>query len=149
MSRDNVKQDVEEAEVNPFTIVKEGKSPKLSPKAKDFLQYQISFKEGDEEFYIRVSGNSSSGLFSKSWIRLEDIFALLDEQVGKTMKSAVLKPVISGGSSNSCGFLAAILRTISLLEPVPDNVFLHRVSERYETVKIELRALASDSDLED
>lgn len=62
------------------------------------------------------------------------------------MKSAVLKPVVAGGSSNSVGFMASVLRTISILEPVPDNVFLHRLSERYETVKTELRALAAESD---
>ncbi len=79
-------------------------------------------------------------------MRLEAIFALLDDQVGKTLKSTALKPVITGGSSNSSGFLAAILRTISILDPVPDNVFLHQVSERYEVVKTELRALASNPD---
>ncbi|CAH6874985.1 MULTISPECIES: hypothetical protein [Vibrio] len=135
-----------ENEVDLFTIVKEGQSPKLSPKSESFLEYQIAYKEDDQEFYIRVSKNSSSGLFSNSWVRLEAIFALLDDQVGKTLKSTALKPVITGGSSNSSGFLAAILRTISILDPVPDNVFLHQVSERYEVVKTELRALASNPD---
>ncbi|HCM2158441.1 TPA: hypothetical protein N3B91_004501 [Vibrio parahaemolyticus] len=144
MSQDNVKQDVE---ASPFMVVKSGKSPKLSPKSKDLLQYEIALHEDEKEIYIRVAGNSSSGLFSKAWIRLEDIFTLLDSQVGKTLKSAILKPLVSGSSSNSCGFLAAVLRTISILEPIQDNLFLHQVSERYETVKTELRALASDGDL--
>ncbi|MFW1331831.1 hypothetical protein ACEV9E_24500, partial [Vibrio parahaemolyticus] len=89
------------------------------------LEYQIAIRDDEREFYIRVSKNSSSGLFSKAWVRLEDIFTLLDDQKDKTMKSAVLKPVVAGGSSNSVGFLASVLRTISILEPVPDNVFLH------------------------
>lgn len=58
MSRDNVKQDVESS---PFTVVKNGKSPKLSPKSKDFLQYEIALHGEEREFYIRVAGNSSSG----------------------------------------------------------------------------------------
>lgn len=65
---------VTENEVDLFTIVKEGQSPKLSPKSESFLEYQIAYKEDDQEFYIRVSKNSSSGLFSNSWVRLEAIF---------------------------------------------------------------------------
>ncbi|WP_238336757.1 hypothetical protein [Vibrio sp. S12_S33] len=107
-----------ENEVDSFTIVKEGQSPKLSPKSESFLEYQIAYKEDDQDFYIRISKNSSSGLFSNNWVRLEAIFTLLDGQVGKTLKSVALKPVITGGSSNSCGFLAAILRTISILYPI-------------------------------
>jgi hypothetical protein len=137
---------IEDAVVDPFTVIKEGVSPKLSPKSDGTLEYQIAIRDDEKEFYIRVSKNSSSGLFSEAWVRLEDIFNLLDEQKDKTMKSAVLKPIVVGGSSNSVGFLASVLRTISILEPVPDNVFLHRLSERYETVKTELRALAAESD---
>ncbi|MBM4864620.1 hypothetical protein HYO48_21540 [Vibrio parahaemolyticus] len=137
---------IEDAVVDPFTVIKEGVSPKLSPKSDGTLEYQIAIRDDEKKFYIRVSKNSSSGLFSKAWVRLEDIFTLLDEQKDKTMKSAVLKPVVAGGSSNSVGFMASVLRTISILEPVPDNVFLHRLSERYETVKTELRALAAESD---
>lgn len=136
---------IEDAVVDPFTVIKEGVSPKLSPKSDGTLEYQIAIRDDEKEFYIRVSKNSSSGLFSKAWVRLEDIFTLLGEQKGKTMKSAVLKPVVAGGSSNSAPFLSSVLRTISILEPVPDNVFLHRLSERYEMVKTELRALAAES----
>lgn len=40
-------------DVDLFTIVKEGQSPKLSPKSESFLEYQIAYKEDDQEFYIR------------------------------------------------------------------------------------------------
>ncbi|WP_239928845.1 hypothetical protein [Photobacterium sanguinicancri] len=141
----NDKEDKTLPESDPFVVVKKGKSPKLSPKSKDFLFYEIALHEDEKELYIRIAGNSGSGLHSKLWCKLEDIFTLLDQQKDKTMKSGILKTVMSGGSSNNSGFMSAILRTLSILEPVPDNVFLHRHSKVYEQVKADLRALATKS----
>lgn len=126
-------------------VLKSGTCPKLSPKSTDKLEYQIALNSDDQDLYIRISGNSGGGLFSKAWIKLEDVFTVLDKEKDKIIKSAALRPVMKGGSANNCGFMSAILREIHLLEPSPASTFSHQLASGYENVKAELRGLSGTS----
>lgn len=126
-------------------VVKAGECPKLSPKSQDLLSYQIALNAEDKDLYIRISGNSGGGLFSRNWLKLEDIFALLDKQKDKVISSSILKEVMGAGSANNCGFMSGILREIKLLEQSPKGIFSHQLTPEYESIKAELRALSGNT----
>lgn len=125
-------------------VLRSGTCPKLSPKSTDKLEYQIALNSDDQELYIRIAGNSGGGLFSKAWIKMEDVFTVLDKEKDKVIKSAALRPVMKGGSANNCGFMSAILREIHLLEPSPASIFSHQLASGYENVKAELRGMSGE-----
>lgn len=111
---------------NLFTLLKETKATKLSPKNPGELTYQIAKRPGSEKLVIRVISNDSGGYFSKEWIDVEAMGKVLAEQEkDKPLKSGVFKYLFSGGSSNNAGFCAAVCRAEGLLKPAPDSAFLH------------------------
>ncbi|WP_051201897.1 hypothetical protein [Ferrimonas senticii] len=135
----------DDAKTDPYRVLRQATCPKLSPKTDSHLQYEIARHDGEGAIYFRVSGNSSSGLYSKAWVRFEAVFAILDKQRGNTMKSAIIKPIVSGGSSNTCGFSCAVLRDLELLESVDGNQFLHQIGRDYDSVKVALLAMGADA----
>ncbi|OUS31294.1 hypothetical protein A9Q98_03205 [Thalassotalea sp. 42_200_T64] len=136
-STDGIKPDVD-----PITIVSSGKGKKLSPKNENHVFYDIGV-DSDGVLYIRMSGNEGGGLHSKKWITLQSVFDLLDEQADRDFKSTTFKTLELGGSSNNCGFLAAVLRgdDLGLLAASDKSIFLHRLSGEYEANKKKLLAL--------
>jgi hypothetical protein len=84
-------------------IVRSGATLSLS--GQSTITYDIGSKGEDQ--YVRISGNSASGLFCKDWISLADIQQLLEGSAKVTSKT--LQPVYAGKSANSPGFLLAAL----------------------------------------
>ena len=128
-----------------FTLlIEDGKALKLSPKTQNHVFYQLAVKDEDNTLHIRMSGNEGGGLHSKLWVSINAITDLLDEQIDKTIKSTLLKPVFQGGSANNCGFMCAVLRStkIGLLAQSDKSVFVHRLSSDYQVNKTKLLALA-------
>jgi len=128
-----------------FTLlIADGKALKLSPKTQNHVFYQLAVKDEDNSLHLRMSGNEGGGLHTKLWVALDDIITLLDEQKGKAIKSTLLRPVFQGGSANNCGFMAAVLRSsqIGLLIQSEQSVFVHRLSNEYESNKETLLNMA-------
>lgn len=121
-------------------LIKDGKALKLSPKTKNHVFFQLGQKQENQKLYLRMSGNEGGGLHSKEWIDIEAMFALLDEQKDKAIKSTLLKPLFKGGSANNCGFIAAVLRCdeVGLLTQSEKSVFVHRLSDDYDKNKEKL-----------
>ena len=98
-------------------IIKSGSCGSLS--GRSTLTYQIGCNE-NKEIYLSLTGNSGSGIFNKDWLALEEIYSLLASQK---------KPITSGGlhglfekrSSNSAGFILAVLLKEGLLKISPGN----------------------------
>ncbi len=84
-------------------ITKSASAPSLS--GRGTIEYEIG-TIGDEQ-YIRLSGNSGGGLFSKEWIKVAEIQELL-KHVAKPSTSTI-RHLYEGKSSNSPGFLLACL----------------------------------------
>jgi len=124
-------------------LIENGKALKLNPKTQNHVFYQLAVKDDDKTLHIRMSGNEGGGLHSKLWVSINAITDLLDEQVDKTIKSTLLKPVFQGGSANNCGFMCAVLRSteIGLLTQADKSVFVHRLSDDYQANKAKLLAL--------
>ncbi|QQA60760.1 hypothetical protein JC965_22885 [Aeromonas caviae] len=106
-----------------WTVIKSAKAPKISARASGLLHYEVG-KNDEERYALRITANDTGGLFSKHWLSLDDILALLDLLKDAPFKSVALKALFVRGSANNHGFLAAILRAEKLLIAAePDSPF--------------------------
>jgi hypothetical protein len=115
-----------------YLTIKTGFAAKLSTKSTGKIGFEIAQHSENKENYLRLTTNSSGGLFSKEWMLVSDIVELLNKNKdSKPFKSSLFKEIISGGSSNNVSFTAAILRSddIGFIKPSDKNLFLHTVSD--------------------
>ena len=97
-------------------ILKTGECPSLS--GKSTLTYQIGCN-GDKEVYIALTGNSGKGIFNKDWFALDEIYTLLANQ--EKVTSGSLHELFDGRSSNSAGFILAVLLKEGLVKVSAGN----------------------------
>lgn len=109
-----------------WTVIKSAKAPKISARASGLLHYEVG-KNDEGRYALRITANDTGGLFSKHWLSLDDILALLDILKDAPFKSVVLRALFVRGSANNHGFLAAILRAEKLLVAAEPNSPFHRV----------------------
>ncbi|WP_421205016.1 hypothetical protein [Aeromonas sp. 601027] len=109
-----------------WTVIKSSKAPKISARASGLLHYDVG-KNDEGRYALRITANDTGGLFSKHWLSLDDILALLDILKDAPFKSVALKALFVRGSANNHGFLAAILRSEKLLVAAEPNSPFHRV----------------------
>ena len=108
-----------------WTVIKSSKAPKISARASGLLHYDVG-KNDEGRYALRITANDTGGLFSKHWLSLDDILALLDILKDAPFKSVALKALFVRGSANNHGFLAAILRAEKLLVAAEPNSPFHR-----------------------
>jgi len=125
-----VKGSLEEVD-NEFKTLLVGLAPKLSSKSSGLIGYEVALNADDKYSYLRLTSNGSGGLFSKEWVKLDDLYVLLEAmEADKAFKSSVFKAVIKGGSANNVSFLSAVLRSeeIALILKSEKSQFLHVVN---------------------
>ena len=108
-----------------WTVIKSAKAPKISARASGLLHYDVG-KNDEGRYALRITANDTGGLFSKHWLSLDDILALLDILKDAPFKSVALKALFVRGSANNHGFLAAILGAEKLLVAAEPNSPFHR-----------------------
>ena len=119
---------VADTETNPETspehtpeirILKTASCPSLSGKSK--LTFNIGCNTVGE-IQFQVTGNDGGGYWNDDWVAQSSIQAVLDRlPKGAPITSATLRPIYALKSTNSPGFLAAVLREIGLLQPSKDK----------------------------
>ena len=99
----------------PMRVLKIAPCSSLS--GRSVLTYHVGCTaEGD--IHLRVTQNSSSGVFDANWVPLAVIKRLiLDHPAEKPMSARVLSTVYAGRSSNSCGFLFGCCLAEGLVKP--------------------------------
>jgi hypothetical protein len=93
------------------TILKTATAAKLSPRGGGEITYQVG-RTGDTAL-IRISGNDSSGRFSKEWVAADAVRRSLAQlpKGATSFKGAVaMASALVGKSSCNGGFLASLLR---------------------------------------
>jgi len=113
---------------SPFTTLLVSSAPKLSNKSVGKVSFEIALNNDDEKRYIRLTSNDSGGLFSKEWIKLDDINTLLESlPIDQPFKSSIFKGIIKGASSNNTSFLSACLRCsdVALIIESEKSKYLH------------------------
>ena len=98
------------------TVIKTAQASKLSPRGDGLITYQIG--RCDDALMVRISGNESSGRYSKEWVSVEKIRNALSKvsKAAESFKAALLlRAAWKGKSSCNGGFGAAILLGENLL----------------------------------
>jgi len=111
-----------EPEVNPadaIRILKTASCPSLS--SKSTLTYNIGCNaEGEIEF--QVIANDGGGFWNDDWVPQSDIQAVLDSQAhGHDITSASFRSIYPSKSTNSPGFLLAVLKDVGLVQVSKTN----------------------------
>jgi len=99
-------------------ILKMGECQSLS--GRSTLTYSISCRE-DKEVYLSLVGNTGKGIFNKDWISLVLLDPLLASEE-KPITSGLLRELFKGKSSNSAGFVLAVLLKEGLLKVSKDSL---------------------------
>jgi hypothetical protein len=94
-------------------VLKAAACPSLSGKSR--LTYEIGCS-ADNALQLRLTKNSGSGMFSKAWLPMEQLHALLQKNGGKPISFATLLPLFKGGSINTAGFVLAVLKHEGLVQ---------------------------------
>jgi len=114
-----------------YKTVLVGQAQTLSAKSKSLIGFELALNTEDKCRYLRMAANSNGGLFSKEWVSLDEVFALLEQQdLDKPFKSSIFKAVIKGGSANNVSFLSAVFRSeeLGLILKSEKSQFLHMVN---------------------
>jgi hypothetical protein len=130
VTTDDSKEAVEDVD-SQFKTLLVGLAPKLSSKSSGLIGYEVALNTDDKFRYLRLTSNDSGGLFSKEFVKLEDLYELLEAmEADKPFKSSVFKSIIKGGSANNVSFLSAVLRSeeIALILKSEKSQFLHVVN---------------------
>ena len=138
-------KEVKEPE-NIFEVLFKGKANKISTKSNGHIGFEfLRDKAGD--LFIRLTSNTSGGIFSKNPISFKAVTDNLDKQeADKAFKSSLMKNVFEGKgskSSNNTSFLIAVLRTkeFKLLQPSIKSSYLSQLSNDYHINVDRLRNL--------
>ena len=100
-------------------ILKTASCPSLSGKSN--LTFNIGCNAAGE-VHFKVAGNDGGGYFNDDWVAQSSIQAVLDRlPTGSPITSATFRSIYPSKSTNSPGFLAAVLRDIGLLQPSKDK----------------------------
>lgn len=95
-------------------ILKMASCPSLS--GQSTLAYHIGCT-ADGEVHFRVSANSHAGFFSREWVALKAVQAVLEKAPGDgPVRSFQLYPLFRGRSLNTPGFLLAVLKHAGLVQ---------------------------------
>jgi hypothetical protein len=97
--------------------LKTSECPSLS--GSSILTYKIGCND-DNEVHVALTGNTGKGIFNKDWISLEEIDSLMAVEKGP-ITSGSLHGLFEGKSSNSAGFVLAIILSEGLLKISSNN----------------------------
>ena len=128
-----------DTETNPeIRILKTASCPSLSGKS------QLTFNIGCNlagEVHFQVCGNTGGGYWNDDWVAQSSIQAVLDRlPKGAPITSATFRSIYPSKSTNSPGFLAAVLKDIGLLQPSKDKPRCYELGSPNEFIE-EVNAL--------
>lgn len=123
-------------------ILKEATCPSLT--GRSHLTYHVGCI-GDA-IQLRVFMNTGSGYFSQEWIP----FASINDSLGSlvSLTSSTLKPIFTGKSVNTAGFVMAVLKDLGLIQAVPGNQRSYQATGDEGFIKEVRSLIASDVSLE-
>lgn len=106
-------------EIDPVRILKIATCPSLS--GKSTLTYNIGCN-ALSEIQFQVIANTGGGFWNADWVAQQSIQQLLDKQPkGKDITSASFRAIYPSKSTNSPGFLLAVLKDVGLVGTMATN----------------------------
>ena len=108
-----------------MTVLKTSTCKTLS--GKSTLTYQLGCTS-DSAIHLRISKYSGGGFFSDEWIAVDDMLRVLKDRPKESpVMSHFLTPLLKGKSSNTSGFIIAVLSHLKLIRPLPKKKRLHEL----------------------
>ncbi|MCP5166987.1 MAG: hypothetical protein H6989_06355 [Pseudomonadales bacterium] len=109
-----------------MTIIRSASTMNLMQTAN--IQYEIA-RDDTDSIWLRLSAYEGNGYYCKAWVSLDKAIASLERfEKTQAITSFALKDVFPANtSSNSWGFLTAVLLAEGLLEPLEDNKRRYRL----------------------
>jgi hypothetical protein len=104
------------------------------------IQFMILADVERLHLYLTISGNPGGGYYSTEAVAFDAIETALPID-NAPFPAKVFSRCFKGRSTNNPGFLAAILRSLDLLQPVLDKPHLHVVAGDWSTWKASMLAL--------
>ena len=105
---------IPDTETDSIRILKTATCPSLS--AKSTLTYNIGCN-AEGEIHFQVVANDGGGFWNDDWVAQQSIQAVLNKQsLGHDITSASLRPLYPSKSTNSPGFLLAVLKAIGMVQ---------------------------------
>ena len=119
-------------------ILKTASCPSLSGKSN--LTFNIGCNTAGE-IHFQVCGNTGGGYWNDDWVAQSSIQAVLDRlPKGAPITSATFRSIYPSKSTNSPGFLAAVLKDVGLLQPSKDKPRCYELGSPNEFIE-EVNAL--------
>ena len=111
---------------------------------KSTLTYQIGCTP-ESEIHLRITKNSGGGFFSDEWVKYEDIQVVLKERAKDSpIMSHLISPLLQGKSSNTSGFIMAVLSHLKLIRPLPKKKRLHELLDTKPFLDTVEKLISSD-----
>lgn len=107
-------------------IIKKDHCGKISSPDEPTLTYHVGYDDSTKSLSLRVTNNSTGGLFSNEWISLDSILTTIEAcEPGLPFKALVFKNLYQSKSANNHGFLSAVLRSEKILMPAEKQKLAH------------------------
>lgn len=134
-----------DTEIDSIRILKTASCPSLS--GKSTLTYNIGCN-ALSEIQFQVIGNDGGGFWNDDWVPQSSIQAVLDKQPhGKDITSATFRSIYPSKSTNSPGFLLAVLKEVGLVQPSKTNQRCYELGSPKEFIAEVNALLASAPEL--
>lgn len=132
-------------EIDLIRILKTATCPSLS--GKSTLTYNIGCN-ALSEIQFQVLENDGGGFWNDDWVTQKSIQAVLDKQPhGKDISSTTFRSIYPSKSTNSPGFLLAVLKDVGLVQPSKTNQRCYELGSPKEFIAEVNALLASAPEL--
>ena len=97
-----------------FWLLKEASARKIGKRSEGAISYQLLADADRQRLFVAITGNSSSGYFSREKVPFQRISECLRGFPDKTFPSKALRDAFVGRSSNNPPFMIGILADLGL-----------------------------------
>lgn len=102
--------------------------------AKASLRYAIQ-SDNSNNLYLTLLSNSNAGFFNSEPIKVDEVTAILEKTSPATVITSIrFTRLFKGSSSNSSGFLTAIIKDLKLILPIEGKKRSHKINPDYKSI---------------
>lgn len=112
--------------VPSFWILKDATARKIGKRSEGNISYRLLADADRQHLFIAITGNASSGYFSREKVPFQRIRECLSSFPNKAFPSKALRDAFVGRSSNNPPFMAGILADLELIAADATTESLHK-----------------------
>ena len=91
------------------------------------LTYNVCYLVAHKTLHLRITDNTTGGLFSPEWVSLAAILTSIEKRpkTDSNFNAKIFTNLFTSASANNAGFLAAALKAEGILVPYKESKRLH------------------------